>query len=111
MDNQEALESQASELWSLSQTIKEIAGLKKEAAKSLMDSKESARLIIEAAKHLEEYLVLRKKAGDLYKQAGGDFFTAKRRNKGNIKTSEIKGGVLWECSKSLICRPKSRAKG
>ena len=83
MDNQEALESQASELWSLSQTIKEIAGLKKEAAKSLMDSKESARLIIEAAKHLEEYLVLRKKAGDLYKQA------AEISSQQSVETKEI----------------------
>ena len=69
MDNKEALELDARELWAQAMIHKEIAELKKEAAKSIMDSKESAKLIEEAAKHLEKHLALRQKANDLFKQA------------------------------------------
>ena len=72
MENKEDLELQARELWSQAQTKKEIAYLKIESAKGLIgDPKGSAKLRVDASEHLEEYLDLRRKANNLYRQAEG----------------------------------------
>ena len=70
MDNKEALELDARELWNQAHTIKQMAEVNLEVAKSLIgEPKESAKLKLEAVKLLKEYLALRQKANDLFKQA------------------------------------------
>ena len=69
MDNKEALESQARELWAQAMIYKEIAELEKDTAKGLIgEPKESADFKKSAAENLKKYLALRQEANDLYRK-------------------------------------------